>query len=249
MIIAIIQARMGSKRLPGKVLLKLNSSPLLMYQYNRVNKSKLISKIIIATSSKEIDNPIVDFCINNDINYFRGDENDVLSRYYECAIKYKATIVVRITADCPLIDPTVIDNVINKFIFDRVDYCANTAPPQTSTFPDGSDVEVFSMKALSNANSSITDKHYREHVTFQFWKDSNYASSQLRLERNYSAYRYTVDYEEDVAVIKFLIKYLEDNELSGSIEEITMILDKNPQIKKINSNYSFGIGWKQNNPE
>ena len=152
MVIAIIQARMGSTRLPGKVLMGVNGRTLLAYQLDRISKSKKLNKVVIATSTLEKDDVIEAFCKDYGVDCYRGSENDVMSRYYECAKKYNPDTVVRMTADCPLIDPEIIDKVVQKFKDNNVDYCANTVPPETSKFPDGSDIEVFSMKALERAN-------------------------------------------------------------------------------------------------
>ena len=170
MIAAIIQARLGSNRLPGKVLKQVNGVPLLEYQINRVKKSKHIDQIVVATSTLEQDNLIADFCNERKIHCFRGSEEDVLGRYYHCAKKYNAGIIIRLTADCPLIDPAVIDQMVTLFEAQKVDYVANTTPPETSMFPDGSDVEIFSMEGLTQVFNEASDPQDREHVTFYFWK-------------------------------------------------------------------------------
>lgn len=245
MIIAIIQARMGSTRLPGKVLKEVNKRPLLLNQLNRVKKSKLLDKIVIATSILDKDDEIVDFCNRYDIEYFRGSENDVLSRYYDCAQKYNAKTIVRLTGDCPLSDPEIIDEVINKFLNDNVDYCANTVPVETSTFPDGFDVEVFSFEALKKAYYEIKDAHFREHVTFQFWQNKEYTNTQYILKENFSEYRFTVDYPEDLELVKYIFEQIEALKIEGVLKEIVNLIDKNPSIKNINSHHFFGEGWKQ----
>lgn len=245
MTIAIIQARMGSTRLPGKVLKKIDGKELLAYQIDRVRESKELDKIIIATSTLEQDQAIVDFCINYGVDYFRGSENDVLSRYYECAKKYNPEIVVRLTGDCPLSDPKIIDNVINHFKNTDTDYTANTVPVESSRFPDGSDVEVFSMNALSKANDSITEEHFREHVTFQFWQTSEYSSNQFIQEKDFSKYRITVDYPEDFEVVEYIFQELANKNSFGHLEEIISIIDSNEQIKNKNGQYYFGQGWSQ----
>ena len=125
MITAIIQARMGSSRLPKKVLMKMGNHIMLKYMIDRVTKSKLIEKIVVATSVNELDDEIEKFCISNNINCFRGSENDVLDRYYMAAKKYKSTTIVRLTADCPLIDPEIIDKTIKLFNTKKVDYASN----------------------------------------------------------------------------------------------------------------------------
>ena len=243
MYVAIVQARMNSTRLPGKVLLKVNNKPLLAYQLDRMANSKRIDKIIVATSELEVDDIIVDFCIDYGIEVYRGSESDVMGRYHDCAKKYLADVIIRVTADCPLIDPEIIDKVIEKFEQDKVDYCGNTVPPQTSQFPDGSDVEVFTMQALKKAHLEVNDIHFREHVTFQFWQDTQYKISQMRQEKDWSSYRFTVDYPEDFEVMRYLLNQIRSKKIFGSLQELIDIIDKNPDIKKKNSHYYFGQGW------
>lgn len=244
MIIAIVQARMGSKRLPGKVLLQVNNKPLLAHQIDRILMSQKIDKLVIATSTLSIDDAIEFFCKSYGIDCYRGSEQDVLSRYYMCAKKYNSEVIVRLTADCPLIDPQIIDKVIEKFQHDGVDYCANTVPPETSKFPDGSDVEVFSMQSLAKANREIIDNHRREHVTFQFWQDQNYTKSQYLKSKDHSKYRITVDYPEDFEVVKFIFSELKNKNIFGNLTQIIDIIDKNKKIKEKNSMFSFGQGWE-----
>jgi len=243
-ILAIIQARMGSTRLPGKVLMKVNGRPLLAYQLDRISKSKKLDKVIVATSTLERDNAIENFCKDYGVDCYRGSENDVMSRYYECAKKYNPDTVVRMTADCPLIDPSIIDKVIQKFKEDKVDYCANTVPPEASKFPDGSDVELFSMKALTKAYNETTDAHLREHVTFQFWQTDEYKSTQYIGDKDYSKYRITVDYPEDFEVVEFIFNELENRKSFGNLDEIIEILESNEEIKNKNRQYYFGQGWR-----
>lgn len=246
MIVAIIQARMASKRLPGKVLKKIGGMPLLAYQLKRLDSAHLINKVVVATSVNEEDDQIEDFCRENNIECFRGSQEDVLSRYYECARQYNADVVVRLTADCPLSDPKVIDEAVKLYKSGDFDFVANTVPINTSKYPDGSDVEIFSMKALERANNECIDKHDREHVTFYFWKyDNNFRKTQLDCVNDYSKYRFTVDYPEDFEVVEFIIRKLAKTGRFGHIEEIVEIINSNPQIKAKNAKYYSGIGWEQ----
>jgi spore coat polysaccharide biosynthesis protein SpsF len=243
MIAAIIQARMGSTRLPGKVLMKVDKKPLLGYQLDRVLRSKELDKVIVATSILEDDNKIEDFCLDYGIDCYRGSENDVLGRYYDCAKQKNIDTVVRITADCPLIDPCIIDKIVQKFKGDDVDYCTNTVPHETSKFPDGSDVEVFSIKALEKASQEITDRHFREHVTFQFWQSGDYKISQYTQDKDWSNYRITVDYPEDFEVVEYIFSELKSKNIFGSLDEVIDIIDSNQEIKEKNSQYFPGQGW------
>jgi len=145
---AIIQARMTSTRLPGKVLKKVLNKSLLEYQLERVARSELIDEIIVATTLNESDDPIVGLCKQLGVSIFRGSEGDVLSRYYEAARQYNSDVVVRLTSDCPLIDPKIIDRVIQMYLTKKFDYVSNT---QLKTFPRGMDTEVFSFEILQTA--------------------------------------------------------------------------------------------------
>lgn len=245
MTIAIIQARMGSTRLPGKVLKEINGKPMLSYLLDRVLKSKKLDKIIIATSSLGKDDAIEEYCKEYGIDCFRGSENDVLSRYYGCAKQYNPDIVVRLTADCPLTDPQIIDNVIQKFEDSDAEYCTNTVPVETNMYPDGTDVELFSMKALTKAYIEVKDIHFREHVTFQFWQTDEYDSIQYIGAKDYSKYRITVDYPEDFEVVSYIFNELEKRKSFGHLDEIIEIIEGNEEIKSKNSQYYFGVGWSK----
>ena len=246
--IAIIQARMSSSRLPGKVLRKIDGKPLIEYQIQRSKKAKLLDEIVIATSLSTTDDEIFDFCENYQVECFRGSEDNVLDRYYRCAKKYNADIVIRLCADNPLVDPNTIDSLIQFFMESKVDYVSNGCPPETTTFPDGADLEVFSMKALGRAHREAVDLHDREHVTFYIWKYNNgFLTDQLHQEVDLSEYRYTVDYEEDFELVKYVIFELKKRHSFGNLEEIVEIIESNPTIKKKNSHYYYGIGWEQKN--
>jgi len=243
MVIAIIQARMGSSRLPKKVLMDIDGTPSLKFMINRVKKSKLIDKTIVATTNSESDNEIVDFCKDNDILFHRGSEDDVLDRYYQTAKEYKATTVVRLTSDCPLIDPDLIDDTINLYKQKKVDYASNAVPPDKKKYPDGSDVEVFSFDALQRSWVETTDLKDREHVTFYMWdKRDNFNTIMLDNEHDWGRYRITVDYIEDLELVRKIVKKLNDNNLDGSTKEIIEIIESE-KLFMINSMHSWGANW------
>ena len=164
--ICIIQARVTSSRLPGKILLQGYDKPLLLHTIERIKKSKLIKKIVVATSNLKMDEIIYKICKKNRINIFRGHPNDLLSRYYNCAKKYKANTIVRITSDCPLMDYKIIDKIIKKFYSSNVDFISNTHPP---VIPDGFDIEIFNFKSLKKAFFKAKKNFQREHVTPYIW--------------------------------------------------------------------------------
>ena len=245
MIAAIIQARLGAERLPGKVLMKLGHSNILNFQLMRIKKAKRLNEIIVATTEEKQDDKIVEFCEENRIKFYRGSTKDVLSRYYHCAKLFKVDTIVRLTADCPFIDPNVIDKVIDIFFEKRADFSSNTVPPETSSWPDGSDVEVFSFKNLEIAYKNSVDLNEREHVTFYFWKNktNNFSNIQLENDQDWSKYRFTLDYPKDFEVIKKIYFELKKNNQFGYVKDVVDILKNNPEIRNLNKDYHFGIGW------
>ena len=156
--------------------------------------------------------------------------------------------IVRLTGDCPLIDPIIIDKTVRLFKENNVDFAANTVPPETSRFPDGSDVEVFSFAALERAQQECTDKNDREHVTLYFWKyDNGFKTIQLGNDQDYSKYRFTVDYQEDLIVVAFIMKDLNMKGTLGHVKDIVTILQAHPDIRRLNAHHVFGEGWSKDN--
>jgi len=247
MIVAIIQARMGSTRFPGKVLKKLYKKTILQIIFERVQKSEKIDKIIFATSNNTLDDKIENFCKYKNYFCFRGSEKNVLKRYYDCAKKFNAKTIIRLTADCPLVDPIIIDKVISMHYKTKSHYSSNTIPPEKSKWPNGSDVEVFSFKSLEQAYKNAKKLSEKEHVTFYIWKNNNnkFKKSQLPNNYNWSDYRYTLDYKEDYVVLKKIYKQLINKKIFGYTNEIIKIINNNPGIKKINNNYNFEDGWNR----
>lgn len=228
--LCIIQARMGSTRLPNKVLMEVNGLPLLAYEVNRVKLSKKINKIVIATGDQPANNAIAYLAKTLGINCFKGSENDVLDRYYQCALNYpEYQNIIRITGDCPLIDPVVVDRVIKFFEEGEYDYASNI---DMETFPDGMDVEVFTKNALIESAQSAKLASEREHVTQYIRKNDKFKKGNLAARGDYSKYRLTVDNQEDFEVIKFLIENCPAG--TGYLDYIKT-LEKNPEIKLKNS--------------
>lgn len=239
---AIIQARMGSARLPGKVLLEVEGKPLICYLLERVAAAKSIGKVIVATSTEPMDDPIAKLCKEKNVACYRGNHEDVLDRYYQAARQFKLERIVRLTADCPLIDPKIIDSLVSVYIKGDYDYVANTTPPKW-TFPIGMDVEVFSFNALERAWHDEKDPDQREHVTFHLWKNPNkFSLFRVDLEVDLSKYRLAVDYPNDFEIVKLILKNLYHENPLFTMEDIIEFLKSDPKISKMNTDLKWG--WR-----
>lgn len=234
--VIIVQARMSSTRLPGKVLKKVLGKPLLEYQIERLRRVKLADEIVIATTMRDADQPIINFCNDLSVPYFRGSENDVLARYYGAAKQYKASTVVRITSDCPVIDPMVIDKVISYYLDHLLefDYVSNTL---CRTYPRGMDTEVLPMEALSTAFKEAKLRSEREHVTpFIHRHPERFRLANIAYHKDLSQYRWTVDAPQDLKLIKLIIKTLYPQKPDFTLEDIVNLFFHHPQWMNINKN-------------
>ena len=203
-VVAIVQARFDSQRLPGKVLKIIYGKPMLLHTINRLQKSKLINQIVVATSEEDNDQPIRQFCQDNKISCFSGSKEDVLDRYLQAAKEFNADVVVRITGDCPLIDPFITDKVIQTYLDNEreVDYVSNVNPP---TFPDGLDTEVFSRKCLEKAANESSKLFEREHVTPFIVQENKFRKINFANKEDFSHMRWVVDYVEDAEFIEKIL--------------------------------------------
>jgi spore coat polysaccharide biosynthesis protein SpsF len=230
---AIIQARMGSSRLPGKVMKKVNGKPLLEYQIERVLRSKHIDHVIVATTTEEIDNSIESFCDTMEIDCVRGSEKDVLGRYYKALKKYPSDLIIRLTSDCPLLDPEVVDLVITTYLNNRedVDYVSNTIQ---RSYPRGMDVEILSSALLHEINTLATKDYEREHVTPYIYQNEMYKIIQVVSEKDNSWHRWTVDTTEDFLLIQEIISSLYTENPEFTIADILNLFDERPELVLIN---------------
>ncbi len=233
-VVAIIQARMGSTRLPGKVLKKILGKPMLRYLVDRLSQAKLVDELVIATTENSLDDDIVKFCNDVGINCFRGSEDNVLSRYYQAAKKYKANCVVRICSDSPLIDPLIVDRMVKIFLEGdgKYDYVSNTI---NQTYPLGMNVEVFSQSALQTSFFHHTEKYEMEHVTPYIYRPPElFNICDEHLPSDYSFLRLTVDEDEDFILIKEIINYFSSSP-KFTLDDILELFGRNTDIFKINS--------------
>lgn len=231
MIGCIIQARIGSTRLPDKVIQKIdNVNTVLDYVLNQVKASKKIEKIIVATTTLPEDDIICEYLDLQKIEFFRGSSEDVLDRYYQCAKEFSLENIVRITADNPLIDPNVIDMIINKYKNNKCDYASNVIH---RTFPYGTEVEVFSFKSLGKAWKNAKKPSEREHVT-PFIRDpqNGFILINIQYQEDLSHLRYTVDRIEDLKLVKEIIKNISTRPVL--IQDVIKLYKKRPEIFEIN---------------
>lgn len=238
--LAILQARMSSARLPGKVLKPLLGEPMLARQIERLKRCKLIGRIIVATSSSADDDAIERLCIKIGVDCFRGSLDDVLDRFYRAAHSYLPAHVVRLTGDCPLADPDLIDAVIRFYRKGRFDYVSNALEP---TFPDGLDVEVFRGECLTQAWKEARLPSEREHVTpFIYNNPKRFRIGSFTNEIDYSQWRWTVDEPEDFRVVERIYAALYPANPKFSSAEIMKLIERNPGILS-NSNFERNEGY------
>jgi len=245
MAVCIIQARMGSKRLTGKVLMEFCGKPLLGHIVERVRKSRFIDKIVIATTDKTEDNKIEKLAKDMKVDVFRGDDNDVLDRFYKGAKKFNADTVVRVTGDCPLVDPLIVDRTIEYFTENNFDYVSNAYP--VPTYPDGLDVEVFSFKALEVAWNKASRQSEREHVTAYIWKNENkdFSLGSVKFTADLSQKRWTVDKPEDAEFVKKIYEALYFKKPFFNTDDVLKLLKEKPKHEKINQGIARNEGYSE----
>ena len=239
-IIAIIQARQDSLRFPNKVLQKINGKTLIEILLYRLSRSKNINKIVLATSSKVKNKELCKLVDNLGYDVFNGDENDVLKRYYEAAKKYNANVVIRITADCPLIDSNLLDKMLSLFLKKDYDYISNTIVP---TYPDGMDIEIMNFLCIKEAYKKSKNQFDREHVTPYIKKNKNFKKFNYVNKIDLSHLRLTVDYPEDLIVIRNIIKEFK-NKIFFNWKEIEKVLMSKKNITNANINFKRDEGSK-----
>jgi spore coat polysaccharide biosynthesis protein SpsF len=242
MIGCIVQARMGSSRLPGKTLLKIdNKNTVLDFVINQLSCSTQIEKIVIATTDLESDDVIENFVKNLNLQIFRGNSNNVLDRYFQCAKYFSFDTIVRITGDNPLIDPTIIDDLIQKFTLNSYDYLSNA---HVRTFPYGTEVEIFSFKSLEQAWKNAILPSEKEHVTPYFYNNSNLFKIHDEIQSNdISNLRWTIDKENDLFLVKSIISKITKRPIL--MNDILDLFSKAPKLFKINETQIRDEGYKK----
>ncbi len=233
--VVIVQARMTSTRLPGKVLRAIAGRPMLSYQIERLRRVRHADQIVVATTVNDADKAIVGLCVSEGISYARGSEHDVLSRYDDAAAQYQATTVVRVTSDCPLLDPEIVDAAIASF-FDPPENCDYLSNMIDLTYPLGMAVEVMSTSALHEARVEAKDPQEREHVTpFIYWRPHRFRIRSITMQPNLSHHRWTVDTPEDFLLVSRIIETLYPLKPRFVMRDVLDLLVEHPDWVSINS--------------
>lgn len=241
-VVVIVQARVGSTRLPGKVLQEIDGKPMLFRVIERARTIPGATRAIVATTTEPRDAEILAMASALGVDAFAGSESDVLDRYYQAARRFGADVIVRVTADCPMLDPEVSGRVINRFLHGQFDYVTNCQPP---TFPDGLDTEAVSFAALERAWRAAVLPSEREHVTPYIWKrPEKFRMATLVNDTDLSAYRWTVDDERDMAFVRMVYDRLVPvrGELFG-MEDVLELLKREPELDTINSGTMRNEGY------
>ncbi len=250
---AIIQGRMGSSRLPGKILADIAGQPMLQRVFIRTSRAATVTETVFATTTDSTDNPVAEYCDYSGIPFTRGSLYDVLDRYYQAAKEFKADIVVRITADCPVIDSALIDDVVNMVIGNwGFDFAANRLPPPFHrTFPIGLDTEVCTFAALERAWKEATEPQQREHVMPYFYEGVELVTENRSLQTGISPrgfkvallhhttdfgdYRWTVDTPEDLEFMRQVYSRFDDRD-DFSWKDVLDLVHNEPSLMEINAN-------------
>lgn len=239
--VAIIQARMSSTRLPGKVFADVCGQPLLHHVVCRARRARTPDQVVVATSDRPADDVVARFCEMSAVPCFRGSEEDVLDRYCHAARHFKAEAVVRVTADCPLLDPDVIDRVVQAFLAGDQDYVSNTLD---RTYPDGLDVEVFSFAALARAWREARLPSEREHVTPYIWKHPElFRLGNVKQDEDLSDLRWTVDEPRDLEFVRAVYRWLGPRSDFG-MQEVLALLREHPELGRINAGIERNEGYR-----
>jgi len=233
-IVAIIQARMSSTRLPKKVLLPLGKKTVIENVYDRVGRSKLVNRVVLATTTDPSDDVLAKLCEEKGIEVFRGSLEDVLDRYYQAGLKYHADVIVRITGDCPLTDPKIIDRAISVHLKDKNDFTA-TAYLGNETFPDGLDVDIFSFKTIKTSWENAKLPYQREHIgQYVTANASDFKIGSIQNDQNLSSKRWTLDEPSDYEFLKAIYQGLGKDGNDFGMEQVLQYVKDHPELEAIN---------------
>ena len=235
MIIGIIQARMGSTRYPGKVLKKVNGKTMFEILVERMRSTNMLDDLVLATTTNDTDDILVDLANRIGIPVYRGSETDVLDRFVKTSEKFRADIIVRILNDCPLLDPFLVDEIVQYFVNNKLDFISNQNP---HTYPDGMDISVFSKEALYRLDKVALLSSHREHIVPGFWEIPGFHWQNYYNKIDlFKHHRWTLDYPEDFEVISRIIEVLYKKDQIFHLQDILDFVSKHPEIEIYNKKY------------
>lgn len=238
-VVAIIQARMSSTRLPGKVLMELAGTPVLQHVVSRIKACKTIDQVVVATSADESDDPIEAWCFAHEVQSYRGSLNDVLDRYYQAANQCNADAIVRITADCPAIDPTIVDEVVMAYLAGGYEFFG-----LAGEFPDGLDCTVFAFSAIERAWKEAKLPSEREHVGPYIEKNPRlFKSGGLKKFVGLSHHRWTLDEPRDLKFLEIIFSRLHQTNNLFLANDVLALLNAEPDLLKINGSIIRNEGY------
>ncbi len=235
-VVAFIQARMGSTRLPGKIMMDINGRPMLWHVFFRLKRARLLDDVVVVTTTGSGDDVVEVFCGMNQMQCFRGNEHDVLDRYYQAAKVFHADVLVRITADCPLIDPATTDQVVDALLRNKDGFCG-AANIVHRTYPRGLDVEAFSFVAIEKAWKMTAQPYEREHVTIYFYEHPEFFKvCSVEQARDLSWMRWTVDQMDDLHFIKEVYRLMQaQGKEFFDCSDVVALLKQYPDLQKLNA--------------
>jgi spore coat polysaccharide biosynthesis protein SpsF len=232
-VLCIVQARMSSVRLPGKVLRPILGRPMLAWQIARIQRATSIDALCVATSTEDADSAIAEQCAAMRVDCYRGSLDDVLDRYYQASQRYDVAHVMRLTADCPLVEPSVLDLIVDKHLREGNDYTSNV---QERTYPDGLDAELFTAAALQRAWREAKSPSEREHVTPYLYRTGPpFKRGAVKDETNRSHLRWTVDYPEDFEFVSRVFEALAPAKPDFDMRDVLALLSRRPELNLINA--------------
>ncbi len=237
-VVASIEARMTSSRLPGKVLMLADGKPLLQHMVERIRRAKLVDEIVVATTVNATDTPIVDLCKKLGVKVFQGSEEDVLQRVLDAQASVNSDVIVELTGDCPLIDPEVIDLVVQEYLNSDADYVSNA---HVRSYPDGYDVQAFGFNVLKEVNQKTQSKEDREHVSLYIYKSGEYSLKAVVAEEEirWPELRVTLDNKGDYLLIKNIIEAAAAEGKEYNVREVVQYMKKNPKLLELQKDSVF----------
>lgn len=234
--LVVLQARMSSSRLPGKVMLEINNKPMIYWQIKRILNAKKVSSLVIATSLDSTDDTLSQFLEDHSFNVYRGSLDNVLSRFLEVSEKYPHDSLIRLTGDCPLVMPELVDQMVEAFYEKDVDYLSNTLDP---TYPDGLDIEIMKLGVLEKLSTFHLEPKELEHVTYGIYKrPESFLLSNFSNKSNHSHERWTVDYQEDFEFVHSIFSRFTGRETEFTYQEVIEFLEENPQLRAQNHTHN-----------